>query len=51
MSPQDAPFEFYDPTAPIYTSARFLPPAKIISSQVGEIEAAAPGFCFGWGLL
>lgn len=24
-----APFEFYDPASPIYTSPRFLPPAKI----------------------
>eukprot|EP00879_Flechtneria_rotunda_P010329 GHRR01010800.1.p1 GENE.GHRR01010800.1~~GHRR01010800.1.p1 ORF type:complete len:491 (+),score=143.69 GHRR01010800.1:128-1600(+) len=25
----NAPFEFYDPASPIYTSPRFLPPAKI----------------------
>jgi hypothetical protein len=26
---RSAPFEFYDPASPIYTSPRFLPPAKI----------------------
>lgn len=32
---QDAPFEFYDPKSPIYTSPRFLPPAKIQNCEVG----------------
>lgn len=29
VSCSNAPFEFYDPASPIYTSPRFLPPAKI----------------------
>lgn len=29
LAQQAAPFEFYDPASPIYTSPRFLPPAKI----------------------
>lgn len=29
ISCRNAPFEFYDPASPIYTSPRFLPPAKI----------------------
>jgi glucose-1-phosphate adenylyltransferase len=29
LAQQTAPFEFYDPSSPIYTSPRFLPPAKI----------------------
>lgn len=32
----DAPFEFYDPKSPIYTSPRFLPPAKIQNCEVRE---------------
>lgn len=27
-------FEFYDPQSPIYTSPRFLPPAKIVGSRI-----------------
>lgn len=29
-------FEFYDPQSPIYTSPRFLPPAKIVDSKIDE---------------
>lgn len=31
---QPPQFEFHDPKGPIYTSPRFLPPAKIIRSRV-----------------
>lgn len=37
LAQQPPRFEFYDQTAPIYTSPRFLPPAK--------------GECFVWGVL
>ncbi len=33
---QNAPFEFYDPSSPIYTSPRFLPPAKIENCDIKE---------------
>lgn len=29
-------FEFYDPHSPIYTSPRFLPPAKIVKCKVSD---------------
>ena len=29
-------FEFYDPQTPIYTSPRFLPPAKIVKSRISD---------------
>lgn len=29
-------FEFYDPHSPIYTSPRFLPPAKIVQCKVSD---------------
>ena len=29
-------FEFYDPQLPIYTSPRFLPPAKIVKSKISD---------------
>lgn len=31
------PFNFYDPTAPIYTSARFLPASKINKCQIDHV--------------
>lgn len=31
---QEAPFEFYDPKSPIYTSPRFLPPAKLENCDI-----------------
>lgn len=34
--PQPANFEFYDPTSPIYTSPRVLPPASITHCKVGR---------------
>lgn len=36
MQWQDAPFAFFDPRSPIYTSPRFLPPAKIENCDVRE---------------
>lgn len=33
---QPPKFEFYDPQSPIYTSPRFLPPAKIIGSKIED---------------
>ena len=37
MCPVQPPrFEFYDPHSPIYTSPRFLPPAKIVKSKVSD---------------
>jgi len=33
---EEAPFEFYDPKSPIYTSPRFLPPAKLENCDVKE---------------
>ena len=29
-------FEFYDPQTPIYTSPRFLPPAKLIGCKISD---------------
>ena len=29
LTQPEAPFQFYDPTRPIYTRARFLPPAQV----------------------
>lgn len=29
-------FEFYDPQTPIYTSPRFLPPAKLINCKISD---------------
>lgn len=34
MVVQPPKFEFYDPQSPIYTSPRFLPPAKIVDSKI-----------------
>lgn len=36
LAQQPPPFEFYDPLQPIYTSPRFLPPAKIEQCKVTE---------------
>ena len=33
---QPPKFEFYDPQSPIYTSPRFLPPAKIVDSKLAD---------------
>jgi glucose-1-phosphate adenylyltransferase len=30
----NAPFSFYDPTCPIYTHARFLPPSKLVQCRL-----------------
>lgn len=37
---QNAAFEFYDPSSPIYTSPRFLPPAKV--RQMRMLACASP---------
>lgn len=34
---QPPQFEFYDPQTPIYTSPRFLPPAKIVGCKVNDV--------------
>ncbi|MCC7125460.1 MAG: glucose-1-phosphate adenylyltransferase [Acidobacteria bacterium] len=31
-----APFSFYDPTCPIYTHARFLPPSKLVACDLNQ---------------
>jgi glucose-1-phosphate adenylyltransferase len=36
LARHNAPFEFYDPSSPIYTSPRFLPPAKIENCDIKE---------------
>jgi glucose-1-phosphate adenylyltransferase len=36
LARHNAPFEFYDPASPIYTSPRFLPPAKVENCRVTE---------------
>lgn len=36
FSVQPPKFEFYDPQSPIYTSPRFLPPAKIVDSSISD---------------
>lgn len=36
LAQQPPRFEFYDPETPIYTSPRFLPPAKIVKSQISD---------------
>mmetsp|Transcript_21586 Transcript_21586/g.54340 ORF Transcript_21586/g.54340 Transcript_21586/m.54340 type:complete len:518 (+) Transcript_21586:164-1717(+) len=36
LAQQPPRFEFYDPQQPIYTSPRFLPPAKIEKCSIGE---------------
>jgi glucose-1-phosphate adenylyltransferase len=34
LTQPDAPFSFYDPTCPIYTHARFLPPSRLLECKV-----------------
>jgi glucose-1-phosphate adenylyltransferase len=34
LTQPDAPFSFYDPTCPIYTHQRFLPPARLLECEV-----------------
>ena len=34
LTKSDAPFSFYDPTCPIYTRARHLPPARLLDCQL-----------------
>ena len=35
-APQPPRFEFYDQESPIYTSPRFLPPAKVVKSKIND---------------
>jgi glucose-1-phosphate adenylyltransferase len=34
LTQPNAPFSFYDPTCPIYTHERFLPPSRLLQSDV-----------------
>lgn len=34
LTQPDAPFSFYDPTCPIYTDVRFLPPSRLTESKL-----------------
>jgi glucose-1-phosphate adenylyltransferase len=34
LTQRDAPFSFYDPTCPIYTHQRYLPPSRLIECDV-----------------
>jgi glucose-1-phosphate adenylyltransferase len=36
----DAPFSFYDPSRPIYTHARFLPPSKLVDCRLDNTLVA-----------
>ncbi len=36
----DAPFSFYDPSRPIYTHARFLPPSKLVACRLDNTLVA-----------
>jgi glucose-1-phosphate adenylyltransferase len=36
----DAPFNFYHPTCPIYTHARFLPPSKLVGCSLRHVLVA-----------
>jgi len=49
--PQDAPFEFFEPSSPIYTSPRFLPPARLEHCQVMSHHAASGWLVETLGLL
>jgi glucose-1-phosphate adenylyltransferase len=40
MAKTDAPFDFYDANAPIYTHARFLPGSEIQNSRLDEVLLA-----------
>jgi len=36
LTENNAKFEFYDPNFPVYTSPRFLPPAKVVGSKLKD---------------
>jgi glucose-1-phosphate adenylyltransferase len=40
LTRRDAPFNFYDATAPIYTHARFLPPSKLRGGHLRDVLVA-----------
>ncbi len=55
---QPPKFEFYDPQSPIYTSPRFLPPAKIVHSKIadaivshGAFLEECSGECHHWSAV
>ena len=39
LTRSDAAFNFYDPTYPIYTHARFLPPSKLVRCQLNSTSS------------
>jgi glucose-1-phosphate adenylyltransferase len=43
----DAPFDFYHPTCPIYTHARFLPPSKLMGCRLQRVLVAEGGLIEG----
>ncbi|MGE0460333.1 MAG: glucose-1-phosphate adenylyltransferase [Vicinamibacterales bacterium] len=40
LTRRDAPFSFYDPSRPIYTHARFLPPSKLVDCRLDNTLVA-----------
>ena len=46
----NAPFEFYDPASPIYTSPRFLPPAKIEQACSIKVRPRTPWVKHMWSV-
>lgn len=40
----EAPFSFYDPSYPVYTHARFLPPSKVAGCQLHNVLVAEGGY-------
>jgi glucose-1-phosphate adenylyltransferase len=40
LTQPDGPFQFYDPTRPIYTRARFLPPAHVDACSIARSTVA-----------
>ena len=47
LTEPDAPFSFYDPTCPIYTHHRFLPPSRLIECDVHNGVVAEGSFLDG----
>jgi glucose-1-phosphate adenylyltransferase len=47
LTEPDAPFSFYDPTCPIYTHQRFLPPSRLIECDVHNGVVAEGSFLDG----
>jgi glucose-1-phosphate adenylyltransferase len=40
LTRSEAPFSFYDPSYPVYTHARFLPPSKLVRCQLNSTLVA-----------